>query len=103
MAPGAPVIKSSPSKRDRRQVPLLIVRANRSTEDDVGLTRALEEGCPQSLWVTYEGDSNVSNAIRYFACDVGARILCVPRCRWADSPSVDIRSDFFGSALLQAS
>lgn len=57
----------------------------------------------QSQWVIYEGDSNVSNAIRYFACNVGARVFCVPRCRRADSPSVDIRGDFFSGALLQAS
>ena len=77
--------------------------SNRSTEDDVGLTRASPEGCPQSQWAIYEGDSNVSNDIRYFACNVGARLFCVPRCRRADSPSVDIRGDFFSRAPLQAS
>ena len=58
---------------------------------------------PQSQWVISEGDSNVSNAIRYFGCNVDARFFCVPRCRRADSPSVDIRGNFFSGALLQAS
>jgi hypothetical protein len=53
--------------------------------------------------VMYEGDFNVSNAVCYFACNVAAGIFRVPRCRRADSPSVDNSDDFFGGAFLQRS
>jgi len=32
--------------------------------------------------------------------DVGTGIFGVPRCRWADSPSVDNSGDFFAGAFL---
>jgi hypothetical protein len=69
-----------------------------STEDDVGVTRALER-----VKKAYEGDFNVFNAVCHFAGDVAAGIFRVPRRRWTDSPSVNNRGDFFGGALRQAS
>src|ERR1700687_2817182 len=75
-----------------------------STEDDGGVTRARRDGVsPRACRVTYEGDFNASNAVCYFAGDVAAGIFRVPRCRRADSPSVDNSDDFFGGAFLQRS
>ena len=71
------------------------------TEVEVGLTRALGRVPP--CGATYEGDFNVSNAVCYFACNVAAGIFRVPRCRWADSPSVNSSSDIFAGTLLQGS
>ena len=36
-------------------------------------------------------------------CEGAAGTFRVPRCRWADSPSVNNSGDFFGGALLQGS
>lgn len=36
-----------------------------------------------------------------FACNVAAGIFRVPRCRWADSSSVNNSRDFISGALLQ--
>jgi hypothetical protein len=55
---------------------------------------------PKALRATHEGDFNVSNAVCDFARDVVARIFRVPRCRWADSLSVNNSGDFFAGALL---
>jgi hypothetical protein len=38
-----------------------------------------------------------------FACNVAAGIFRVPRCRWADSSSVNNSRDFISGALLQGS
>ena len=72
-----------------------------STEDDVGvgMTRALRRTSPKVVWVT-EGDFNVYNTFRCFACNVAAGIFRIPRCRWADSSSADNSPDFFSGALL---
>ena len=70
----------------------------------LGVTRALEEGGTRSLiWVTSKGDFNVSHSVCYFAGNVAAGTVRVPRCRWSDSPAVDHSGDFFGVALLQGS
>ena len=55
----------------------------------------------KALWDACGGDFNVSSVVCDFACDVGAGIFCVPRCRWADSPFADNRRHFFGRAILQ--
>ena len=51
----------------------------------------------------YEGDFNVSNAVCHFAGNVAAGFFRVPRCRWADSPSVNNSGDFFSGLLRQGS
>jgi hypothetical protein len=38
-----------------------------------------------------------------FACNVAAGIFRVPRCRWANSSSVNNSRDFISGALLQGS
>ena len=70
----------------------------------LGVTRALEEGVARSLVaVTSKGNFNVSHAVCYFAGNVAAGTVCVPRYRWADSPAVNHSGDFFGGALPQGS
>jgi hypothetical protein len=75
-----------------------------SSEFDVGVTRAFRTGVAhRPNGVTYKGDFNVSSVVCHFACNVAAGTLRVPRCRWADSPSVNNSGDFFGGAPLQGS
>jgi hypothetical protein len=60
-----------------------------------------QERCGRSK--RYKGEIDVSDTIRYFACNVVAGIVRFPRCRRADSHSVNRRGDFFTGAPLQAS